>query len=155
MLHPDGSGQREPTAGVFLGHVLADVLISQAEVLTDEFLHDLVHDLVGTGTLEGADRPAERGALLGAYLLLTPLPRLVRAATTTRSSLHPLVMNALDPLSTQPSPSRIAVVLSAARAQGPGRAARRQPPGTPGQASPSEARRPRSPAGCHGMSTDV
>ena len=43
----------------------------------------------------------------------------VRAATTTRSALPPLVMNVLEPLMTQSSPSRTAVVLRLARSEPP------------------------------------
>ena len=43
----------------------------------------------------------------------------VRAATTTRSAEPPLVMKVLEPLRIQSSPSRTAVVLSAARSEPP------------------------------------
>ena len=44
---------------------------------------------------------------------------LVRAATITRSALKPLVMNVFEPLMIQSSPSRTAVVFSAARSDPP------------------------------------
>ena len=44
---------------------------------------------------------------------------LVRAATSTRSAEPPLVMNVLDPLMIQSSPSRTAVVLRLARSDPP------------------------------------
>ena len=44
---------------------------------------------------------------------------LVRAATTTRSALPPLVMKVLEPLMIQSSPSRTAVVFRLARSEPP------------------------------------
>ena len=46
-----------------------------------------------------------------------PLSGSVRATTSTRSALMPLVMNVLDPLSTQSEPSRRAVVRSPCRSE--------------------------------------
>ncbi len=64
-------------------------------------------------------KPSSPASIAKSVMPLAPFSGEVRTAVTTRSALKPLVMKVLEPLMTQPSPSRTAVVLSAARSEPP------------------------------------
>ncbi len=101
------------------GVELADqVVVADPQVVEGELggvglvLADLVEHLADLEAL-GSGVDAEQRDPLGLLL------RRVRAATTTMSAEPPLVMKVFEPLMTQSSPSRTAVVRSAARSEPP------------------------------------
>ena len=88
--------------------------------------HVLEEQLGGVGLgladlveLAAAEKPSATVSTPNSVMPLAFFSGLVRAATTTRSAEQPLVMKVLEPLRIQSSPSRTAVVLSAARSEPP------------------------------------